>query len=522
MKRFLAIFMMCACFVGLSATTNGTEMTAPKGTKAAKTAAKGTKKAVAKTAVKPVEQPVREFRGAWIHTIFQKQYSRQSTAENKAYLCQQLDSLRQCGCNAIVFQVRPQADALYPSELEPWSRHLTGTAGVAPNPMWDPLKFMIDESHARGMELHAWLNPYRVTTTPDEVLPKGHLYYQHPERFVKYDGKMYFDPALKENRDFIVRVVDDIVSRYDVDAIHMDDYFYPYPKKGVDFPDDASYAKYGKGMDRGDWRRQNVNMLIEDIHNAIVAHKPWVRFGISPFGIWRNKKSDPRGSDTNGLENYDALYADVLLWTEKGWVDYMLPQLYWALDHTAAPTETLAYWWNDNANGRHMYFGQCVAWTMDKPDMAPSTDPNQLSHKIRLSRELPNVQGNCWWPAYDVTKNYKGVADSLALKEQSRIALVPSYPWIDAVAPEAVTGLEGSAEKHDVTLRWKAPVTNDPLQVARFFVIYRDSEIVGVTDATSFIDTNVTPGSHTYSVSVLDRANNESPLSTVKTSIKRR
>jgi len=522
MKRFLAIFMMCASIVGLSAAINGTEMTADKGTKAAKAATKGTKKAGTKAEAKPVEQPVREFRGAWIHTIFQKQYSRQSAAENKAYLCQQLDSLRQCGCNAIVFQVRPQADALYPSELEPWSRHLTGTAGVAPNPMWDPLKFMIDESHARGMELHAWLNPYRVTTTPDEVLPKGHLYYKHPERFVKYDGKMYFDPALKENRDFIVRVVDDIVSRYDVDAIHMDDYFYPYPKKGVDFPDDASYAKYGKGMDRGDWRRHNVNLLIEQIHKAIVARKPWVRFGISPFGIWRNKKSDPRGSDTNGLENYDALYADVTLWTSKGWVDYMLPQLYWALDHTAAPTETLAYWWNDNANGRHMYFGQCVAWTMDKPDMAPSTDPNQLAHKIRLSRELPNVQGNCWWPAYDVTRNYKGVADSLALKEQSRIALVPSYPWIDTVAPDPVGGLEISAGNRRVTLRWKAPVTSDPLQMPRFYVIYRDLEIVGVTDATSYIDTKVSPGSHTYSVSVLDRANNESTLSTVKTSIKRR
>ncbi|MGN1245079.1 MAG: glycoside hydrolase family 10 protein, partial [Muribaculaceae bacterium] len=388
MKRFLSIMISGACAACISAAT-------------------------------AVEQPVREFRGAWMHTIFQKQYSQQSTAENKAYLCRQLDSLRQCGCNAIVFQVRPQADALYPSQLEPWSRHLTGTAGVAPNPMWDPLKFMIDEAHARGMELHAWLNPYRVTTTPGEVLPTGHIYHKHPERFLKYDGKVYFDPALKENRDFIVRVVDDIVSRYDVDAIHMDDYFYPYPKKGVDFPDDASYAKYGNGMDRGDWRRHNVNMLIEEIHSTIASRKPWVRFGISPFGIWRNKKSDPRGSDTNGLENYDALYADVILWTEKGWVDYMLPQLYWALDHTSAPTETLAHWWNDNANDRHMYFGQCVAWTMDKPDMAPSTDPNQLAHKIRLSRELPNVQGNCWWPAYDVTRNYKGVADSLALKEQS-------------------------------------------------------------------------------------------------------
>lgn len=523
MKSLLVFLMMGACAVGLSAATLP-EASASAGAKSVKTEAKkGKANAATKKnhRVKSVSQPVREFRGAWMHTVFQSQYSRQSTAENKAYLCRQLDSLRLCGCNAIVFQVRPQADALYPSQLEPWSRHLTGTAGVAPSPMWDPLKFMVDEAHARGMELHAWLNPYRVTTSPGEMLPKEHIYHRHPERFLEYDGKLYFDPALAENREFIVSVVDDIVSRYDVDAIHMDDYFYPYPKKGVDFPDDASYAKTGNGMDRGDWRRQNVNMLIEEIHRAIVKRKPWVRFGISPFGIWRNKKSDPRGSYTNGLENYDGLYADVLLWTEKGWVDYMLPQLYWELEHSAASSEKLAYWWNDNANGRHMYFGQAVRKTMDKHDTGKSSDPNQLAHKILLSRELKNVQGNCWWPAYDVTKNYRGVADSLALKEQSEIALVPSYPWIDSVAPDAVGDLKATATKRNVTLRWKAPSTDDPMQVARFFVIYRDSKIVGVTDATSYIDSNVSPGTHTYAVSVLDRTNNESPLTSQKITVKR-
>ena len=454
--------------------------------------------------------PKREFRGAWMHTVFQSQYSRQSADENKQYLCAQLDSLKAAGCNAVVFQVRPQADALYPSELEPWSRHLTGTAGVAPSPMWDPLKFMIAEAHARGMELHAWLNPYRVTTSPGEVLPKNHIYYKHPERFVTYDKKMYFDPAQKENRDFIVRVVDDIISRYDVDAIHMDDYFYPYPKQGEEFPDDASYAATGGGADRGDWRRHNVDMLIEAIHNAIVARKPWVRFGISPFGIWRNKKSDPRGSDTNGLQNYDALYADVLLWTERGWVDYMLPQLYWELEHKAASSEVLAYWWNDNANGRHMYFGQAVRKTMDKHDTGNSSDPNQLAHKIRLSRELPNVQGNCWWPAYDVTRNYKGIADSLARKEQAGVALVPTYPWIDDVCPDKPKSLSVRASGGNVVLSWKAPATDDPMQMAHFYVVYRDGVIIDVTDASSYVDTAAGKGKHTYSVTVLDRTNNES------------
>ncbi|MEG0253787.1 MAG: family 10 glycosylhydrolase, partial [Muribaculaceae bacterium] len=247
----------------------------------------------------------------------------------------------------------------------------------------------------------------------------------------------------------------------------------PYPKEGVDFPDSASYEKYGNGMERGDWRRHNVDLLIEGIHKVITENKPWVRLGISPFGIWRNKTNDPMGSETSGLQNYDALYADVLLWTKEGWVDYMLPQLYWELEHKKASTEVLAYWWNEHANGRHMYYGQDVNKTMSKPDLAPSTDKNQLAHKIRLSRELPNVQGNCWWPAYSITKNYMGVADSLARNQQSTIALVPAYTWIDSKAPEKVEKLRANKQNDKTILLWNAPKTKDPLQQARAYVVYR-------------------------------------------------
>lgn len=468
------------------------------------------------------QNPKREFRGAWMHTIFQAQYAHQTTDENKQYLRDQLDKLRAAGVNAIVFQVRPQADALYPSALEPWSRHLTGKAGVAPSPLWDPLQFMVEECHRRGMELHAWLNPYRVTTTASEKLPASHIYYQHPERFVRYDGKLYFDPALPENRKFIADVVKDIISRYDVDAIHMDDYFYPYPVAGKEFPDSASYARYGNAMDRGDWRRHNVDLLIEDLHDTITACKPWVRLGISPFGIWRNKASDPRGSDTNGLQNYDALYADVLLWSQKGWVDYMLPQLYWSLEHKRASSLKLAYWWNDNANHRHMYFGQDTQDTMDKHDIDGGTDKSQLSHKIALSRQLPNVQGNCWWPGYAITSNYKGIADSLSTKEQSTIALVPAYPWIDSIAPGEVTHLRIEKADGKNLLRWDAPSTSDPMQQARAFVVYEFGKgqevdindpkaIVGVTYTGEFeLPKPAKKGRRTVVVTVLDRANNES------------
>ena len=261
--------------------------------------------------------PKHEFRGAWLHIIGQGQYAKQSTAENKAYLIKILDQLKASGCNAVIWQIRPQADAAYVSDIEPWSRWITGTAGKAPDPLWDPLQFMIDECHKRGMELHAWINPYRVTSGSSDKPAKGHVYYEHPEWFVKYaDGKIYFDPGLPESRNFIDKVVRDILTRYDVDAIHMDDYFYPYPKDDVPFPDQKSFEKYGAGFtNKGDWRRHNVDLLIEQLHNTIHELKPWVQFGISPFGIWRNKKNDPDGSDTNGLQCYDALYADCPSWT---------------------------------------------------------------------------------------------------------------------------------------------------------------------------------------------------------------
>lgn len=460
--------------------------------------------------------PKTEFRGAWLHTVHQGQYASQSTEQNKAYLRNQLDLLKNAGINAVIFQVRPSADAFYPSELEPWSRFLSGKAGVAPSPQWDPLQFMIDEAHARGMELHAWLNPYRVTTSAKQTLPKNHIYHKHPERFVTYDKKLYFDPGLPENREFINAVVKDILTRYDVDAIHMDDYFYPYPVAKVDFPDNASYKKYGKGMKRDDWRRKNVDMLIESLHKTIAETKPWVRLGISPFGVWRNKSTDPRGSETKALQNYDDLYADVLLWTKNGWVDYMLPQLYWELEHKRAPYIELVKWWDGQSNGRHMYIGQDVEKTMKLPDLAPSTEKTQLRHKIELARASENIQGNCWWPGYSITRNSNGVADSLANDFQSTIALIPAYSWISDKTPAAPTSLKAK----DGLLTWKAAKPEGKTDDTVKFVIYHNpggnpatimtdpSNIVDVVYGTEWNIPADTKGE--YFVTALDRVNNES------------
>ena len=212
----------------------------------------------------------------------------------KKVLVSQLDNLQKAGINAIIFQVRAEADALYKSPYEPWSRFLTGVQGKAPSPMWDPLQFMIEECHKRNMELHAWINPYRAKTKGTGALSPMHPYSKNPELFVQYAGQLYFDPGLPESRKYICKIVRDIVTRYDVDAIHMDDYFYPYPNPGEEFPDNVSFAAYGRGFTRrADWRRDNVNVLIKEIHETVRECKPWVKFGVSPFGIYRNKKNEP-------------------------------------------------------------------------------------------------------------------------------------------------------------------------------------------------------------------------------------
>lgn len=478
------------------------------------------------------ENPKREFRGAWLHVIGQSQWMNKTPKQQREYIIDQLNKLEAAGCNAVIFQVRPTADALYKSDLESWSYWLTGKRGKAPSEDWDPMTFVIQEAHKRGMEFHAWLNPYRVTSSTSDILPDDHLSKKHPERFVKFGGKIFFDPAYQENRDFICEVVDDIITRYDVDAIHIDDYFYPYPADGKKFDnDDASYAKFGNGMNRQDWRRKNVDMLIEQLHETIKSNKPWVRFGVSPFGIWRNKNSDPRGSNSNGLQNYDDLYADVLLWAKNGWIDYIAPQLYWSLDLKVAPSRHLAHWWNENSYGVDVYIGQDTKRTMDSPD--PNGSPNELKTKIELSRALENVKGNVWWHGYWVTDNYKGVADMLKKDFQSTIALAPQY-GDPKKGPKAVTGLKFVKRDGDLLLRWDLPKMGaKPSETdAVKFVVYEflpgeDSSNLDNAEAIICVVPNnlVTIGSesqakgmkgNTYVVTALDRMNRESPAAKVK------
>ena len=462
--------------------------------------------------------PKREFRGAWIQAV-NGQFRGIPTEKLKQTLIDQLNSLQGAGINAIIFQVRPEADALYASQLEPWSRFLTGVQGQAPSPYWDPMQFMIDECHKRGMEFHAWINPYRVKTSLKSELSANHLYNIHPEWFVTYNNQLFFDPALPESRRHICMVVADIVSRYDVDAIHMDDYFYPYPAKGMDFPDDASFARYGGGFtNRADWRRSNVNILIQKIHETIRGLKPWVKFGISPFGIYRNEKNDPLGSKTNGLQNYDDLYADVLLWARNGWVDYNIPQIYWQIGHPAADYETLVKWWAKNTENRPLFIGQSVMNTIQNAD-PKNPSMNQLPRKMALERAYQTIGGSCQWPASAVVENAGKYRDALVQEYHKYPALVPVFDFMDDKAPGKVRKVKKVWTEDGYMLFWTPPKAKDEMDRAVQYVVYRfgDKEKVNIDDASHIVAVtrNKLPykdgkNKYRYVVTALDRLHNES------------
>jgi uncharacterized lipoprotein YddW (UPF0748 family) len=470
--------------------------------------------------------PKREFRGAWIHTVGNQLFPKMSADSIKEYLTKTLDIFERAGINAVIFQVRPQADAFYISKIEPWSRFLTGEQGKAPTPVWDPLQFMIEESHKRGMELHAWCNPYRVTSNDKEQLHPGHLYFQNPEIFKKYGKQLYFDPGEPKSMEHTIRVIADLVSRYNLDAIHFDDYFYPYPIAFEEFHDDASFVKYGKSQgfeywQKGDWRRNNVSTLIKALNDTIKALKPWVRFGISPFGIHRNLKDTPdgSGSNTNGLSNYDQLYADVPLWVKNGWIDYNVPQIYWKIGHPAADYKTLIEWWSRSNYGKHLYIGQNIS-TFTEPDLENPLK-TQFEAKMRMVRELPDVHGNVWWPGWSLTRNPDGFTDSLTLKYQRYPALIPPYSHIDSIAPMAVSELKYKSGR----LIWHHKEVSDPMQTAHFFAVYKFPEGIKpllsesrylvkiVKDSQYILPASNIKEKYSYIVTAIDRCWNESPPS---------
>lgn len=402
------------------------------------------------------QNPLFEFRGVWVASVVNCDFPSSknlSTEEQKAEFIKLANLHQRNGMNALVVQVRPSADALYPSKYEPWSEFLTGKQGVAPNPYYDPLQFMIDETHKRGMEFHAWLNPYRaVFNIKESSVASNHITKTKPEWFLNYDGKKFFNPALQEVRTHFIKIVNDIIERYAVDGIHIDDYFYPYPNaKGTDFPDWKYYKMYGNGLSKADWRRSNCDSIIKQIWQAVNAQPRRVKFGISPFGVWRNASMDVSGSNTNaGITNYDNLYADILLWIKKGWVDYVAPQLYWERGHNLCDYDILLDWWSKYTGGRHLYIGHA-------PYRAGSSkgwrDKNELPNEIKNLRKYNTVQGSVYFSSVSFNKNPNGWNDSLQQNYYATPAIVPPMPWIDNEKPSQPVVTEKADRSFGITYK---------------------------------------------------------------------
>lgn len=472
--------------------------------------------------------PKREFRGAWIQCV-NGQYLGKTPEQIRTMLSSQLDVLQKDGINAILFQVRAEGDALYQSQLEPWSRFLTGQQGTAPSDGWDPLAWMVSQCHSRNMECHAWINPYRAKTKATTVMATTHQAIKHPERIFQYGDLYIFNPALEENRLFTCMVVEDILQRYDVDGIHIDDYFYPYPEAGMPIPDQQYYEQDSRGFASiEDWRRDNVNMLIRDLHNIIRATKPWAKFGISPFGIYRNSPNgvnDSEGSATKGTQNFSDLYADIVLWTKKGWVDYNIPQIYWNIGTTVADYEVLCNWWNDYCSGRPLFIGQDVERTVKGVD---PNNPNshQMHAKYTIQRSLKNVKGSCQWYAAAVVNNPGNYGKVLETYYHSTPALQPLMPFIDKKAPgKPVKPMLSHYAASGKILSWQEPKAKKEMDRAIQYVVYKfdkgekvniksSANIMTITRDT-FVELPKTKDV-TYLVTALDRLHNESKPVKVK------
>jgi uncharacterized lipoprotein YddW (UPF0748 family) len=388
-------------------------------------------------------QAVPEFRGAWIATVTNIDWPSQSNLspeQQRLEYIRLLDVLQRNGINAVVVQVRPSADAFYPSPYEPWSEWLTGRQGQAPEPFYDPLLFMITEAHKRNMEFHAWFNPYRaVMKLGHSSIASNHITRQHPEWFINYGNQKLFNPGLPEVRAHIVKIIKDVLERYEVDGIHFDDYFYPYPVNGKAFPDESTYRKYGVGMDKDDWRRSNVDSIVYQVYQTIQAVKPAVKFGISPFGVWRNAADDEEGSNTTaGLTNYDDLYADILLWLENGWIDYAAPQLYWEIGHNKAAFEVLTEWWSKHSYGKHIYIGHGMYRATER-NQSRWKRKNELPEQISLLRKYPEIKGSIFFNASIFYSNPFGWCDSLQKNYYNETAAVPPMPWLNNATAIAKT-----------------------------------------------------------------------------------
>jgi uncharacterized lipoprotein YddW (UPF0748 family) len=492
--------------------------------------------ALASTLNGQADRPLkREFRGVWVATVLNLDYPKSPSTWPTAHQEEWrnlLDKLKATGFNAVVAQVRPAADAFYPSAYAPWSAYLTGKQGLPPSPEYDVLKFMIDEAHKRGMDFHAWLNPYRVSMNLDTAqLSPNQVFYQHRDWVVPYSNRYYLNPGLPQVRQHLSAVVAEIASRYDIDGIHFDDYFYPYPVAGAPFPDSLTFEQYGKVQfdTITDWRRYNVNRLIEMVDSTLKQHAPHAAFGVSPFGVWRNQAEDPRGSATQAsIGAYDALYADALHWAEEGWIDYLVPQLYWHIGFEVADHAELQRWWSRHKGKAKLYIGY-AAYKVGRDKMEQWLLPDELPRQIQLGRSNPDIDGGIFFRAASTLYGDLGVRDSLQAAFATP-ALLPEHQSEAGQRPAAPRLRKARTRRDGILLKWKFG-KGDCKSRPHYYVVYRfkDSQpadldrpehILHFTHFGTgkrrhkFLDTTAAPGqTYIYRITGISRTHQEGPPS---------
>lgn len=483
--------------------------------------------------------PKRQLRAVWVSSVANIDWPTQtglSMDEQKQQFVRILNKVQQMHMNAVVVQIRPTADALYPSKLFPWSQWLTGVQGQDPG--YDPLAFMIEEAHKRNIQFHAWFNPYRISLGTDlSKLAPDNPAMLHPAWVISYGGKLYFNPGLPQVRQYITNGVLEVVNHYDVDGVHFDDYFYPYPVAGQTFPDQATYRQYGADFANiGDWRRANVNKLVQGVDEAIKKVRPYVQFGISPFGVWRNQSTDPTGSATQaGAQDYDDLYADTRAWIKNNWIDYIVPQIYWNTGFQPAAYDVLVPWWAHEVAGTRvqLYIGMAVY----KIGLSgPWSDPRQMPDQLALNLKYPEVTGAMFFSMKELFTNPLGFTDALSNTVYKYPALLPVTPLASGKAPHQVALQPASRTVQGVELHWldsNQTSFGPGGQDSAYYAIYRFSArghhgICDLNDpqyllttvrrgaddrrtAQTFVDTTAQPGqTYTYFVTALDRFNQES------------
>ncbi|WP_242157275.1 glycoside hydrolase family 10 protein [Aestuariivivens sediminis] len=462
---------------------------------------------------------IEEFRGAWVATVANINWPSKpglSVEEQKEEALNLLDFLEAHHFNAVIFQVRPQADAFYQSPLEPWSYYLTGIQGQAPEPFYDPLTFWIEAAHERGLELHAWLNPYRAHHTQGGAISNNSIIKTNPELVVKLENGMYWmDPSLTGTQDRSLAVVLDLVHRYDIDGIHFDDYFYPYDSynNGKDFPDDKSWQKYldsGGTLAKADWRRASVNRFVKRVYSEIKAVKPFVKFGISPFGIWRPGYPE----SIKGYDQYEKLYADAKLWLNEGWIDYFAPQLYWKINQIDQSFPVLLGWWqNQNSQQRHLWPGLRIQ------SRTKDSNPDETVNQIMITRGmLPKSNGAIHWSIGPLIRQ-DTISNALIKGPYAETALVPSSPWLDNIPPERPS-LQIHSEQDVRVISWSHPREREVFRWVLYFKFKNmpwEHRILnqGVTSYRFMTQDDETQLLDQVGITAVDRTGNQSEFFTI-------